>query len=177
MIFAGAGSFAPPSYATGVEEKWLKAPEIEAPVVFNAGKYDRLTLKELRGKVVVLFFWSSSDSASEEAVVSLNKWYEIYRDKGLEIVGIHVPQWESEKSAAFVFERVRELKIKFPIALDNDFIVRIAYGLPAWPSVFIVDRRGYLRDEERGELDYRRLKTLLKEALQEGNYPSGRAKS
>lgn len=154
------------------------APEIKARVWFNSEPYkNRPSLKAMRGKVVLVFFWTLNDPNCEGAAVNLNKWYFKYRNKGLEIVGVHTPEWEFNKSQSEVFKTVDKLEILFPVALDDDSSIRNAYGSLSWPSFFLIDRDGYIRGGYDGLYDFSGMQTMLEALLEEsGRQPRlGRA--
>ncbi|HAJ57005.1 MAG TPA: redoxin [Candidatus Omnitrophica bacterium] len=154
------------------------APDIKARVWFNAEPYkNRPSLKAMRGKVVLVFFWTLNDPNCESAAINLNQWYFKYRNKGLEIVGVHTPEWEFNKSESELFRKVDKLEILFPVALDNDSSIRNAYGSLSWPSFFLVDRDGYIRGSYGGLYSFSDMRTMLEALLEEsGRQPRlGRA--
>ncbi len=148
------------------------APEIPHRISFNAHAYERLSLKELRGKVVLLFFWTGSHIGCRSAVAGMNRLYERYRPRGLEIVGVHSPNWESfEDSASYVFDQMQEGAVKFPVIMDDDNRIKRTYGYLVVPSVFLVDRRGFIRAKCAGTLDFDHIGVLLDQLLTEDGRP------
>lgn len=144
-----------------------KAPEVKARVWFNAGAYKKVNLKALRGKVVLLFFWTVNDSNCERAAALLNSWYFQYQSQGLEIIGVHDAEWDFQASPSRVFRKVEELNIKFPVVLDDNFSIRSAYGVQAWPSFCLVDRGGYIRAVYNIYFSYTDIKKMLEALLEE----------
>lgn len=145
-----------------------RAPHFTGKVWFNAGAYKKApSLKILRGKVVLLFFWTLDDPNCEAAVVNLNHWYLKYRRLGLEIIGVHSPEWEFHKSQAELFKKIDALKILFPVVADDDSAIRSAYGQQVWPSYCLVDRDGYIRARYGGLYSFWDIQTMLEALLEE----------
>jgi len=150
-----------------------QAPEFPHEVSFNTHAYRDLSLKALRGKVVMLFFWSASDSSCRNAVAHVNRLRAAYGPKGLEVVGVHSPIWETfEKPASYVFEHLQALGIAFPVILDSENRIRAAYGSPMLPSVFLVDRNGFIRGQYGGVLDFESIETTLDQIVTEDGRPA-----
>lgn len=160
-----------------------KAPEIRAKTWFNASEYRRPALKAMAGKVVLLFFWTMDDSNCQRAVEIVNQWYSKYKEKGLEVIGIHSPEIDFDSSVApkvgpelgrridfsesDLFQKIESLKIKFPVVSDRDSSVRAAYSGPAWPSFILVDRAGYIRAEYQSPLTFREVEKSLETLVME----------
>lgn len=146
----------------------VKAPEIKSRIWFNAGPYKKPIMKALLGKVVLIFFWTSNDTASEDAALFLNRWYSQYQHRGLEIIGVHTAEWTFDAAQSAVFGKIEALKIKYPVVLDEDSSIRIAYGQYLWPSFCLVDRGGYIRAQYSILSNYRDMETMLQTLLEEG---------
>jgi peroxiredoxin len=145
-----------------------KAPYFTGDVWFNAGAYKKApTLKVLRGKVVLLFFWTLEDPNCEAAAVNLNHWYLKYRRLGLEIVGVHTPEWEFNRSQTELFKKIDALKILFPVVVDDDSAIRSVYGQQAWPSYCLIDRDGYIRARYDGLYSFSDMQKMLEALLEE----------
>ena len=151
----------------GSDQSFQRAPEIKAKTWFNATSYRRLSLKALSGKVVMLFFWTINDSTCEQAAPFLNQWYARYRDKGLEIIGVHSTELEATYSEHALFEKIEKLGIKFPVVADNDSHIRYSFCLQLWPSIFLVDRKGLIRAKYDGILNFPDIETAFKVLLDE----------
>ena len=127
-----------------------------------------LTLESLRGKVVVVDFWTYSCVNCVRTLPYLKAWYDAYRDKGLVIVGVHTPEFEFEKSSANVSRAIRELGVTWPVVQDNDYAQWMAYANQYWPAHYFIDAKGRVRYFHFGEGDYdvseRVIQALLKEA-------------
>ena len=98
--------------------------------------------------------------------------FERYKGRGLQVIGIQAPEFEQEKDPALVRSAVQELAIPYPVVLDNDLKMWDALGTSAWPSLYLVDRKGAVRLEHVGEIharteDARRLESLIESLLRE----------
>ena len=153
---------------TAFAQAQRKAPEIKGKVWFNASSYKKISMKTLRGKVILVFFWTSNDINCGIAISYLNQWYSQYKDKGLEIIGVHTSEWAFNASESEVFNRIEALGIKFPVVLDNDSSMRAAYGQLPWPSFTLVDRGGYIRAQYSIFFKYSDIKIMLQTLLEEG---------
>ena len=129
---------------------------------------DPLTLASLKGKVVLIDFWTYSCINCQRTQPYLNKWYDKYKDDGLVIIGAHAPEFAFEKVPANVRQAVKEANIKYPVALDNDFATWNAYKNQFWPAKYLIDKDGQVRYTHFGEGEYdvteSAIQTLLKES-------------
>ncbi len=114
-----------------------------------------ITLGELVGeKVILLDIMTYSCINCQRTYPFLNAWYEKYRDQGLEIVGIHTPEFEFEKEIENVKEAMQRFGISFPVVLDNDYGTWRAYGNRYWPRKYLIDIDGYVVYDHIGEGSY-----------------------
>jgi alkyl hydroperoxide reductase subunit AhpC len=97
----------------------------------------------------------------------LRDWHEKYEKAGLTIVGVHSPEFFWEKPFAKVKEATAKLMIKFPVVQDNDFDIWKRYGVRAWPTIFLVDRKGVVRYSHIGEGAYQKTESVIKQLLAE----------
>jgi len=127
-----------------------------------------LTRERLRGKVIVVDFWTYSCINCLRAQPYINAWYSRYRDSGLVIIGVHSPEFGFEKDSANVRMLIAKFGIKYPIALDNDFALWKAYNNRFWPAHYFIDATGKVRGHHFGEGKYdeseRTIRMLLTEA-------------
>ncbi|MFN3778240.1 MAG: cytochrome c biogenesis protein DipZ [Brevundimonas aurantiaca] len=127
-----------------------------------------LTREQLRGKVVVVDFWTYSCINCLRALPYVRAWAEKYKDQGLVVIGVHTPEFAFEKSEANVREAVARLGAAYPVAMDNDFAVWRAFKNQYWPAHYFIDAQGRIRHHHFGEGDYdgseRVIQQLLKEA-------------
>lgn len=142
-----------------------QAPEIRG--INNWINSNPLTIAELKGKVVLLDFWTYSCINCIRTQPYLNEWYESYRKDGFEILGVHAPEFAFEKVEKNVQSEVKKAKILYPVALDNSFATWNAYGNQYWPARYLIDKEGKVRYTHFGEGDYdgteAAIQTLLKE--------------
>jgi len=130
-----------------------------------------LTLAQLRGKVVVIDFWTFSCVNCLRTLPYVKRWYDTYRDKGLVIVGVHSPEFAFEHDAGNVRDAVAELGVDWPIALDNEFGTWSAWGNQYWPAKYFIDRRGHVRAAHFGEGEYEKSESIIRELLAEPGLP------
>jgi cytochrome c biogenesis protein CcdA/thiol-disulfide isomerase/thioredoxin len=127
-----------------------------------------LTMAGLRGRVVVLDFWTYSCVNCVRTIPYLQDWYRKYKDKGLVLIGVHTPEFEFEKNPANVARAIRELGVEWPVVQDNDYAIWNSYGNQFWPAHYFIDAKGHVRYFHFGEGDYegseRIIRTLLREA-------------
>src|SRR6266498_815435 len=113
-----------------------------------------LDLEALRGKVVLIDFWTYSCINCLRTLPYLKDWDARYRSKGLVIVGVHTPEFAFEHDLGNVRKAVDQLHVHYPVALDNKFETWNAYGNQYWPADYLVDQAGHVRDVHFGEGSY-----------------------
>jgi cytochrome c biogenesis protein CcdA/thiol-disulfide isomerase/thioredoxin len=126
-----------------------------------------LTMQELRGKVVVLDFWTYSCINCLRTLPHVTAWYDAYRDDGLVIVGVHTPEFAFEREPDNVRRAVRDHGIEYPVALDNAYGTWKAWSNRYWPAKYFVDRRGRIRYAHFGEGDYEESERVIRLLLAE----------
>lgn len=125
-----------------------------------------ISLAELRGdKVVLIDFWTYSCINCQRTIPYLNEWYAKYKDQGLEIIGVHTPEFAFEKNQTNVENAVKEFEIKYPVVLDNDFSTWKSYGNRYWPRKYLVDVDGYVVYDHIGEGAYEETEKAIQDAL------------
>lgn len=128
-----------------------------------------LSDKELRGKVVLLDFWTYSCINCLRTLPYLKAWDEKYRAQGLVILGVHAPEFAFEKDISNVERAVRELGITYPVALDNNYAIWNAYQNRYWPAHYLIDARGHIRHQHFGEGAYAETELMIQALLKEAN--------
>jgi cytochrome c biogenesis protein CcdA/thiol-disulfide isomerase/thioredoxin len=113
-----------------------------------------LTMAQLKGKVVLVDFWTYSCINCLRTLPYIEKWDQAYRDKGLVILGINTPEFAFEHNPANVAAAVQKDGIKYPVALDNDYATWNAYTNDSWPADYLIDKSGNIRYVSLGEGDY-----------------------
>ncbi len=151
------------------KSQFQKAPEFaQIAGYINTPSSAPLTLASLKGKVVLVDFWTYSCINCIRTLPHLNDWYQRYADKGFVIVGVHSPEFEFEKNYDNVKAAVQKLGIKFPVILDNNHSTWNAYGNMYWPRDYLVDTQGYIRHDHIGEGDYNTTESAIQSLLAEG---------
>ncbi len=129
-----------------------------------------LDLSELRGKVVLVDFWTYSCINCIRTIPYLNAWYAKYGDNGLVIVGVHTPEFQFEKNYTNVLAAVKSFGLKYPVALDSNYATWNAYSNQYWPADYLIDKNGDIRDTHIGEGGYNVTEMLIQELLQNAGY-------
>src|ERR671935_115858 len=124
-----------------------------------------LDLASLRGKVVLVDFWTYSCINCLRTLPYLERWDERYRSQGLVIVGVHSPEFAFEHDLSNVREATRRLGVRYPVALDNDYATWNAYSNQYWPAEYLLDQRGHVRHYHFGEGEYGRTEQLIRQLL------------
>jgi len=131
-----------------------------------------LTEEELRGKVVLVDFWTYTCINWLRTLSYVRAWAEKYRNHGLVVVGVHTPEFPFERDVDNVRQAAQDMAVEYPVALDSDFAIWQAFSNQYWPAVYIADAEGRIRHHQFGEGGYeeceRVVQQLLREAGQEG---------
>ena len=126
-----------------------------------------LSLEDLRGRVVLVDFWTYSCINCLRTLPHLEAWDRAYRRAGLTIVGVHSPEFAFEHVPDNVRSAVERLGVRYPVALDNDFATWRAYANDYWPSEYLIDKSGRIRHEHYGEGSYGETEALIRKLLGE----------
>jgi len=153
-----------PSRVLTEETKAPVAPELASGVWINS---EPQTLKSLHGRVVLIEFWTFACYNCLNTIPNVKKWDAQYRDKGLTIIGVHTPETDLENNVDEVRREVSKLGIKYPVVTDNDYSTWKAYGVEAWPTLFLVDKGGRVRWTHVGEGYYDQTEAVIKKLLAE----------
>lgn len=113
-----------------------------------------LTIDQLKGKVVLIDFWTYSCINCVRTLPYLKDWYAKYHKDGFEIIGVHSPEFDFEKKFSNVKAAVEKYEIKYPVALDNEFVTWRNYGNSYWPAHYLIDREGKVVYQHFGEGEY-----------------------
>jgi cytochrome c biogenesis protein CcdA/thiol-disulfide isomerase/thioredoxin len=112
---------------------------------------DPLTLSALKGKVVLIDFWTYSCINCVRTLPTIESWYDKYHDKGLVIIGVHTPEFDFEKNLMNVQQAVAKYGIKYPVALDSNYGTWQSFGNQYWPAQYLIDKEGNVVYEHFGE--------------------------
>jgi cytochrome c biogenesis protein CcdA/thiol-disulfide isomerase/thioredoxin len=126
-----------------------------------------LTPESLRGKVVLVDFWTYSCINCLRTLPYVRAWAEKYKDAGLVVLGVHAPEFAFEKRSANVRRAVKDLGIGFPVALDNDFAIWRGFDNQAWPAFYFMDAEGRIRHRQFGENRYDQAEQVIQQLLAE----------
>ena len=126
-----------------------------------------LTAESLRGKVVLIDFWTYSCINCLRTLPYVKAWADKYRSQGLVVVGVHSPEFAFEKEVDNVKKAVRDLGLTYPIALDNDLKIWSAFKNQYWPAHYFVDGKGHIRHHHFGEGNYEESERVIQSLLKE----------
>jgi thiol-disulfide isomerase/thioredoxin len=124
-----------------------------------------LSTDELRGRVVVVDFWTLTCINWLRTEPYVRAWSQAYRDDGLVVIGVHTPEFSFERELEGVRQATRERAIDYPVALDNDYEVWNAFDNHYWPALYFVDRDGVIRDQHFGEGRYEESELTIQRLL------------
>lgn len=132
---------------------WLNSPPLSA--------------EGLRGKVVLVDFWTYSCINCLRALPYVREWEQRYRDQGLVVIGVHAPEFAFERNLRNVMGAVDELKITYPVAIDNDFAIWRGFNNRYWPAHYFIDGKGQIRAHHFGEGNYRQSEQIIRQLLRQ----------
>jgi cytochrome c biogenesis protein CcdA/thiol-disulfide isomerase/thioredoxin len=131
-----------------------------------------LTREQLRGKVVVIDFWTYSCINCLRALPYVEGWAAKYKDAGLVVIGVHTPEFAFEKERSNVEQAVRDLKIAYPVAIDSNYKIWQAFNNEYWPAHYFIDGKGRIRHHHFGEGEYDESERIIQELLKENGAKS-----
>lgn len=147
------------------------APELAAGEWINS---EPLKLKDLRGRVVLIEFWTFGCINCRNTLPFVKSWADRYRDKGLTVIGVHSPEFDEERSVEHLRREVTSLGIRYPVVTDNDYQTWSAYHVEAWPTTFLLDKQGQIRWMHVGEGGYDEAEGLIQKLLAENGRLAGK---
>ena len=124
-----------------------------------------LTAEGLRGRVVLVDFWTFTCINWLRTLPYVRAWAETYAARGLVVLGVHTPEFAVEHEVAHVRRAAQDLRVAYPIALDNDYAVWRAFGNNAWPALYLADAQGRIRYHHDGEGEYERSESIIQQLL------------
>jgi cytochrome c biogenesis protein CcdA/thiol-disulfide isomerase/thioredoxin len=145
--------------ALGGAVEWLNSPP--------------LTAEGLRGKVVLIDFWTYSCINCLRALPYVRAWADKYRDQGLVVIGVHAPEFAFEKNVGNVRQAAKDLKLGYPIAIDNNYAIWRAFNNEYWPAHYFIDAQGRIRFHHFGEGEYDRSEKVIRQLLAEAGRGGG----
>lgn len=153
---------------TAIPEKNSKYPK--APDFAGISRWinsEPLKMEQLKGKVVLVDFWTYTCINCIRTLPYLKEWDKKYRNQGLIIVGVHTPEFEFEKKYENVLKAVNDYQIKYAVAQDNNYTTWSSYQNRFWPHKFLVDIDSYIRYDHIGEGNYEETEKMIQELLKE----------
>jgi thiol-disulfide isomerase/thioredoxin len=126
-----------------------------------------LTATELRGRVVVVNFWTYTCINWLRTLPYVRAWAHKYQDQGLVVIGVHTPEFDFEHDLDNVRQQVKDLGVDYPVAVDNDYMIWTAFSNLYWPALYFVDAQGQIRHHRFGEGDYQMSEMVLQQLLAE----------
>lgn len=162
---AGAASSLPvegmmPSLDGAVQ--WLNSPPLSA--------------QSLKGKVVLIDFWTYSCINCLRALPYVRAWADKYRDQGLVVIGVHAPEFAFERNVANVKKAIADLGIDYPVAIDNNFAIWKAFNNQYWPAHYFIDAQGRIRFHHFGEGEYDKSERVIQQLLAEAGHADAQGK-
>lgn len=156
-------------------------PQIQQSSIFNENKpapelvgitkwlnpKQPLTLKQLRGKVVLIDFWTNQCINCIHTLPYVTKWYDTYKDQGFVVIGVHSPELAYERTIGSIEQAISTYAIHYPVAQDNDFTTWKAYDNQYWPAEYLIDKKGIIRRKYFGEGEYEQTEQAIQELLKE----------
>lgn len=147
--------------------RYEKAPELVSPDAYLNTGDKPITLASLRGKVVLVDFWTYSCINCERTLPYLTAWYKKYKDQGLVIIGVHTPEFAFEHVESNVAVALKQFGITYPVVLDNEYQTWNAYQNEYWPHEYLIDMDGYIVHDHIGEGGYVETEKAIQAALAE----------
>jgi thiol-disulfide isomerase/thioredoxin len=164
----GAALGGPSSNAVAPVGRRVPAPELHPSGFLNT---EPLSLAQLRGKVVLVDFWTYTCINCQRTFPVLRSWWDRYRDQGLVILGVHSPEFDFERDPTNVAQAVKRYQVTWPVVLDPDMATWNAYSNRYWPADYLIDREGRVASVHYGEGDYLETEQAIRALLAEGNHP------
>ena len=167
------------SYATGITKLVLSsfgrsteykssesaaAPELASGEWINSAP---LRLKDMRGRVVLLEFWTFGCINCRNTLPFVESWHDRYREQGLVVIGVHSPEFDEEKNVESLRGQVASLGIRYPVVTDNGYQTWKAYNVEAGPTIFLLDKQGRIRWTRVGEGQYDETERVIQKLLAE----------
>jgi cytochrome c biogenesis protein CcdA/thiol-disulfide isomerase/thioredoxin len=183
-VMVVAGNTAPVMSATSTAPMMMmtsKAAETAQPQLRSEGSLPSLdgavawlnstplTRESLKGKVVLIDFWTYSCINCLRAIPYVEAWAEKYKDDGLLVIGVHTPEFAFEKDQGNVSKAVHELNITYPVAIDSNYAIWKAFHNEYWPAHYFIDAQGNIRYHHFGEGEYDKSEEVIQQLLREKN--------
>jgi len=142
----------------------MAAPEIDGTAWLNS---EPRSLADLRGRVVLLEFWTFGCYNCRNVEPWIKAWHERFMDRGLVVIGVHSPEFAYERDIDAVKRYLQQEKISYPVAVDNDYSIWNRYANHFWPAIYLIDKRGTIRYDRFGEGGYADTERTIRQLLAE----------
>jgi thiol-disulfide isomerase/thioredoxin len=129
----------------------------------------RLELQGLRGKVVLVDFWTYTCINWRRTLPYVREWAAKYKKHGLIVIGVHTPEFSFEKNRDNVTRETQNMSIPYPVAMDNNFAIWHSFQNQYWPALYLIDTKGRLRYQKFGEGDYEEIELMIQKLLKEAS--------
>jgi thiol-disulfide isomerase/thioredoxin len=126
-----------------------------------------LTGSEFHGKVILVEFWTYTCVNWRRTLPYVRAWAERYKEKGLVVIGVHTPEFSFEKDSGNVRRATKDMDIRFPVALDNNYAIWSSFANQYWPALYFIDAKGRIRHTRFGEGDYDQSEKVIQQLLME----------
>jgi thiol-disulfide isomerase/thioredoxin len=150
---AAPGEPAPDVYG----RQWINSPPVN--------------MASLRNQVVLVEFWTFGCYNCRNVEPYVKDWYRRYRRQGFTVIGVHTPEFDSERDVANVRRYVQRQSIEHPVVMDNDYAIWERYANRYWPALYLIDKRGIVRYVQIGEGGYARTEERIQQLLQDTDPP------
>src|SRR5262249_15946927 len=124
----------------------------------------------LRGKVILVQFWTYTCINWLRTLPYVRAWAEKYKDQGLVVIGVHTPEFAFEEDVDNVRRAGKDMKVVYPIAIDNDYAIWRAFKNQYWPALYFVDAQGQIRHHQFGEGEYEQSERIIQQLLAEAGF-------
>jgi thiol-disulfide isomerase/thioredoxin len=142
----------------------MQAPDIQNDTWLNGSP---TIFAELKGKVVMVEFWTFGCYNCRNVEPHVKEWHERYKDRGFVVIGVHSPEFSYEKDVAKVKKYLRDHEISYAVPIDNEFSTWNRYGNRYWPAMYLIDKKGVIRFVQIGEGRYQETEQLIQSLLDE----------
>lgn len=129
-----------------------------------------LSLAALKGKVVLVDFWTYTCINCIRTLPHITHWYDTYKNQGFVVIGVHTPEFEFEKNTSNVQDAIAEFKIHYPVVQDNNYSIWSAFNNEYWPAEYLIDANGFIRREHFGEGEYDKMEQAIQTLLAENGH-------
>ena len=126
-----------------------------------------VSISELKGKVVLIDFWTNQCINCIHTLPYITKWYDTYKDQGFVVIGVHTPELSYERTVGSIEQAIKTYNIHYPVAQDNNYTTWKAYDNQYWPAEYLIDKKGYIRRSYFGEGEYDQTEQAIQELLKE----------